>query len=105
MRLLVSGVVFGVIVVGVALAADHPGKAAYDKACKSCHSADGQGNPAIAKMMKVNLRPLGSKEVQAKSDAELTNDIIKGTGKMKPVASLAAKEASAVVGFVRTLKQ
>ena len=34
-----------------ALAADaKAGHAAYDKACKSCHGADGVPNPAIAKM-------------------------------------------------------
>ncbi len=34
------------------------GKAAYAKACKSCHGPDGAGNPAVAKMMKVEMKPL-----------------------------------------------
>ncbi len=67
------------------------GKAVYDKSCKSCHGADGKGNPAIAKVMKVELRPLGSSEVQAKSDAELKKIITDGTGKMKPIASVTGK--------------
>jgi cytochrome c5 len=41
------------------------GKAVYDKACKSCHGADGAGNPAIAKMMKVDMRDLKSADVVA----------------------------------------
>lgn len=86
-------------------AAADAGKALYDKSCKSCHGAAGEGNPAIAKAMKVPLRPLGSKEVQAKSDTELKNDIIKGVGKMKPVAGFSDKQAGDVVAFVRTLKK
>jgi mono/diheme cytochrome c family protein len=81
------------------------GQEVYDKSCKSCHGAQGQGNPAIAKMMKVTMLHLGSKEVQAKSDADLKEAITKGTGKMKPMPALSAKQLSEVVAFVRTLKQ
>jgi mono/diheme cytochrome c family protein len=81
------------------------GKAAYAKACKSCHGPDGAGNPAVAKMMKVEMKPLGSKDIQAKSDDELRAVIAKGAGKMKPVTSLSDDQASAVVAFIRTLKQ
>src|SRR6266545_2123336 len=55
----------------LACAGANEGKELYVKACRSCHGADGQGNPAIAKMMKVELRALGSQEVQSQSDAEL----------------------------------
>lgn len=79
-------------------------RAAYDKACKGCHGADGKGNPAIAKAMKVEMKALGSQEVQAKSDDDLKAAITKGTGKMKPVSSLSAAEVTQVVAFVRTLK-
>lgn len=81
------------------------GKAVFDKSCKSCHGADGAGNPAIAKMMKVTLKHLGSKEVQGKKDADLKTDITKGVGKMKPVASLSAAQVDDVVAHLRTLKQ
>lgn len=81
------------------------GKAAYAKVCKSCHGADGAGNPAVAKMMKVEMKPLGSKDVQAKSDDELKAVITKGSGKMKPVTSFTDEQVSAVVAFIRTLKQ
>ena len=40
------------------------GKAVYDSKCKICHGANGEGNPAIAKTLKVTFRPLASKEVQ-----------------------------------------
>jgi mono/diheme cytochrome c family protein len=80
-------------------------KAVYDKSCKSCHGPEGAGNPAVAKMMKVEMKALGSKEVQAKSDDDLKAVITKGTGKMKPIMSLSGDQVSAVVAFVRTLKE
>src|SRR3989304_4162385 len=77
------------------------GKAVYDKKCATCHGPDGAGKDAIAKMMKVTLRPLASKEVQAKSDAELTKDITAGNGKMKAVAGLGEPDVPHVGAFVR----
>lgn len=105
MKLLITGIICCSLGTGFATAAEPVGKGPYDKACKSCHGAEGQGNPAIAKALKVTLRHLGSKEVLAKTDAELKNDTVKGIGKMKGVTSLSAKEADDVVAFMRTLKQ
>ncbi|MGH9779331.1 MAG: c-type cytochrome [Candidatus Acidiferrales bacterium] len=80
------------------------GKRLYGTKCASCHAKDGAGNPGIAKALKVELKHLGSKEVQAKTDAELTKEILEGTGKMKAV-KLTAEDAANVVAYVRTLKQ
>ena len=61
-----------VLLTGALTAADTAaGKAAYDRACKSCHGLDGTANEKIAAAMKVEMRPLGSKEVQGLSDAAL----------------------------------
>ncbi len=80
------------------------GKEVFAKSCKACHGAEGQGNPGLAKMLKVEIPALGSKDVQAKSDAELKKVITEGKGKMKPVAGLSGKQVDDVVAFVRTLK-
>jgi mono/diheme cytochrome c family protein len=80
------------------------GKAAYDKSCKSCHGPDGAGNPAVAKMMKVDMRDLKSADIQAMSDADLMKIITDGKGKMKPVASASASAAD-VVAYLRTWKK
>jgi hypothetical protein len=56
-------------------------------------------------MLKVEMRPLGSKEVQAKTDAELKKIILEGMGKMKPVSGVDAKAADNLVDYLRTLKQ
>jgi cytochrome c6 len=81
------------------------GEAVYTAKCKSCHGADGAGNPAIAKMMNVTMKPLSSAEVQAKSDADLKTIVAAGTGKMKPVSGLAAADGDNVVAYLRTLKK
>ena len=81
------------------------GEALFAKSCKSCHGVDGQGNPTIAKMMKIEFKALGSAEVQARTDAELKTIITKGKGKMKPVGSLSSKQADDVIAYLRTLKK
>ncbi len=102
-QILSCAVLLGVLTVPVFAGATE-GKAVYDSKCKACHGATGQGNPGIAKMMKVEMRALGSKEVQAQSDADLKKIITDGKGKMKPIAGLSAQQVDDVVAFVRTLK-
>ena len=81
------------------------GKAVYDKRCASCHAAGGEGKEAIAKMFKVEMHPLGSKEVQAMSDGDLRKGITEGKGKMAAVKGLSDKELADVIAFVRSLKK
>ena len=78
------------------------GKTVFSSRCASCHGPDGAGKESIAKMFKVQMRPLGSKEVQAKNEKTLKKDILEGNGKMKPV-KLGEDEVENVVAFVRTL--
>jgi len=94
------------LVPAAATAADAAaGKAVFAAKCKTCHAEDGTGNPAIAKMMKVDLKPLGGAEVQKKSDAELKAAVSEGTGKMKAVAGVAGADLDNVVAAVRALKK
>jgi mono/diheme cytochrome c family protein len=81
------------------------GKAAFDSKCRTCHAADGAGNPGIAKALGVTLKPLGGEEVQKMSDADLKKVLTAGSGKMKPVAGLTPAQTDDVVAFVRTLKK
>ncbi|HVN06073.1 MAG TPA: cytochrome c [Bryobacteraceae bacterium] len=74
------------------------GKAVFDAKCKMCHKADGSGIPAM------KMKPLGSAEVQAKSDAELKKDITGGVGKMK-AQSVTEAQAADLVAYIRTLKK
>ncbi len=79
------------------------GKELFAKKCTSCHGAGGEGKDAIAKMMKVEMKPLASKEVQEKSEADLVKVITTGSGKMKAVADLKEKDVQDVIAFLRTL--
>jgi mono/diheme cytochrome c family protein len=81
------------------------GKEIFSKKCASCHGAAGEGKDSVAKMLKVEMRPLASKEVQARSDSDLQKVILEGNGKMKPVAGIDAKAADDVVAYLRTLKK
>ena len=75
------------------------GKAIYATKCRSCHGADGEGNPSIAKMMKVELKPLGS------STADVKKVVSEGQGKMKPVAGVSGADLDNVVAYVHSLKK
>ncbi|MCZ2150323.1 MAG: cytochrome c [Bryobacterales bacterium] len=99
-------VLFAILLAGAPLAfgGAAEGKDLFAKRCKACHGPEGQGNPGMAKMLKVTFVHLGSKEVQSKSDADLKKIITEGTGKMKPVTGLSAAQVSDVIAFVRTLK-
>jgi len=81
------------------------GKALYDRACKSCHGADGLPNATAAKTLKVEMVHLGDPKVQAFSDAELKKMVTQGVGKMKPVTNLNAAQVDDVIAHMRTFKR
>jgi mono/diheme cytochrome c family protein len=75
------------------------GKTIYTAKCKGCHGAEGEGNPNIAKTMKVEMKPLGS------SSADVKEVVSKGQGKMKPVTSVTGADLDNVAAYVKTLKK
>src|ERR1043166_9060123 len=104
MRTLIAMILMAVVVVYATpmFAADAAaGKDVYTKKCASCHGAAGEGKDSVAKLFKVELKPLTSKEIQSMSDADLKKTVLEGTGKMKPVKDVDAKAADDVVAYVR----
>ena len=79
------------------------GKDLYGKKCASCHGANGEGKEAIAKMFNVEMKPLTSKDVLSKTDADLKKVMLEGSGKMKAVKDLDAKGADDIVAYMRSL--
>lgn len=75
----------------------------FKSKCAMCHGADGKGQTAMGKTL--NLRDLGSADVQSMSDADLTNIVTNGKGKMpKYDGKLTKDQISDAVKFIRTLK-
>jgi len=101
--LAVAALAAGVFAVSGSAAGDATkGKLLYTRACQKCHAVDGNGMAAIAKALKVELKPLGGEEVQKKTDAELKKDITEGTGKMQKVAGLSEQDVADIISYVRT---
>ena len=106
MKTLVVLILMAVVLISVTplIAADTAaGKDLYGKKCASCHGANGEGKDAIAKMFNVEMKPLTSKEVLSKSDADLKKAMLEGSGKMKAVKDLDAKGADDIVAYLRSL--
>jgi mono/diheme cytochrome c family protein len=105
-RIVAAVLVLMVLAITPALAADAAaGHAVFDKKCKICHGASGEGNPGMAKALNATIQPLGSPEVQKTSDADLKKIITQGKGKMKAPAGLSEADVDNVIAFVRTLKK
>ena len=78
--------------------------ATYKSKCASCHGADGKGQTATGKKLK--MKDLGSAEVQGMSDTDLYNIIAKGKAKMPGYEkSLGADTCKALVAHIRKFKK
>ncbi len=74
----------------------------YKTNCVLCHAADGSGNSTSGKAL--GAKDLASSEVQKKSDAELTEVITKGKGKMPAFgAKLKPEEIKQLVAYIRAI--
>jgi len=94
------------IVMAIPLLADATpdGASLFKSKCAMCHGPDGSGQTPMGKSLKI--RSLGSAEVQKQSDAELTNIITNGRGKMLAYkGKLSAEEIKALVGTIRSMKK
>ena len=105
MKLVVLFLTIGVLLLSTsARAADaKAGKTVFDSKCKMCHGANGEGNAALAKTLKVTFPDFASKDVQSKADADLKKVIAEGKGKMQPIKGLTDPQVQDVIAFVRTL--
>ncbi|MBZ5653168.1 MAG: cytochrome c [Acidobacteriia bacterium] len=101
------GLLTAVVIVVVAVTGSTPlaaqdGPTLYKTKCAMCHGADGKGETPMGK--KLNIRDLGSPEVQKQTDAELTTIISKGKGKMPPFeGKLTAEQIGQVLAHIREL--
>lgn len=75
------------------------GEATYKAKCVACHGADGKGETATGKAMKV--KDFASDDVKKMSDTELSEAITAGKGKMPPFKTLTADQVKDLVGYIR----
>ena len=72
----------------------------YKAKCQMCHGANGAGNPGM------KTRDFASADVQKQSDAELTDIVTKGKGKMPAYdGKLTKDQIGDLVKWIRTLKK
>jgi mono/diheme cytochrome c family protein len=106
MRIILTTLTLAGLSATAGLAADAgAGQTVYAKSCKTCHGPDGAANPAIAKMMKVDMKDLKSPEVQAMGDDDIKTIVTNGKGKMKPVTAVSGADLDNVIAYVRSLKK
>jgi mono/diheme cytochrome c family protein len=80
------------------------GAETYKAHCSPCHGAKGNGDTMLGR--NLDLRPLGSDEVQNKSDEELFAIIRKGRNRMPAFDRRLSKDQTAdVVKYIRSLKK
>ena len=95
------------VAVGSAGAADvAKGKVIFAQKCAMCHAKDLTGNPAMAKMYKLDQSALSlvKKETQGKTDADLIVTTTKGKGRMPAQeGKLSADDIANVVAYVRSM--
>jgi mono/diheme cytochrome c family protein len=90
-----------ILVVTLAPLALADGAATYKAKCAACHGADGKGQTTMGK--KMNLRDLGSAEVQKQTDKQLHDWTADGKGKMPAYKDkLTDAEINALVAYMRT---
>lgn len=89
-------------------AAEDASKTLYAQKCSSCHAKDGKGNPAMAKMFKLEATALDltAKTTVDKKDEELIAITTTGHGKMPAYGEkLKAEQIASLVVYIRSLSK
>ncbi len=102
MLLLFLTILVSVVTPVQASSAESPGEKTFVSRCTMCHGADGAGKTMMGEKFKVP--DFHSEEVQKKTDAELTQIITDGKGKMAPYkGKLTSEQITQVVVYIREL--
>ena len=101
-KVLTIATVFAVVLSISLSAGAQDAAATFKSKCAGCHAADGTGS-AMGK--KMGAHDFTTADVQKMSDAELTDIITNGKGKMPKYGSLKPEEIKGLVAYIRTLKK
>lgn len=92
---------FGFIAISSSSVMAQDAAATFKAKCAMCHGADGKGSPTGLKM---GVHDFTSADVQKQTDAQLTETITKGKGKMPAYeGKLKDNEIKDLVAYVRSL--
>ena len=84
-----------------AQAAQTDGAGVFKAKCAMCHGPDDAGKTPMGQ--KLNIRDLRSADVQKQSDAELSQVIAQGKGRMPAFKALSATEVKLLAAHIREL--
>jgi mono/diheme cytochrome c family protein len=97
--LVAATVLAALVFLGSPAKADNTAEATYKAKCAMCHGPDGKGETATGKTMKAG--DFASADVQKMTDADLTDAISKGKGKMPAYKTFTPDQVKDLVGYVR----
>lgn len=96
-RILVTVLACGILALSASPAFADDAAATFKAKCAMCHGADGKGG-------KMGTRDFASPEVKAETDAQLTDIISKGKGKMPSYSGkLSDADIKGLVTYIRGL--
>jgi cytochrome c6 len=100
-RVIVAGSVLAAIgFLNTPARANNTAEATFKAKCAMCHGADGKGETATGKAMKV--KDFASEDVQKMSDEDLSDTISKGKGKMPAYKTFTPEQVKDLAAYVRT---
>ncbi|MFI5070389.1 MAG: c-type cytochrome [Terriglobales bacterium] len=102
-RRLIQGSILFSLAFSIPMHAQPDAAAIFKTNCVLCHSADGSGNSSTGKAL--HAKDLRSDEVQKQSDAELSEAITKGKGKMPAFGAKIHPDVTKLVAYIRGLKK
>jgi mono/diheme cytochrome c family protein len=91
-----------ILTLSSSVCAQNASETLYKSKCVACHGADGTGSATGKKM---GVHDFTTADVQKMSDAELTDVITNGKGKMPKYGSLKSEDIKGLVAYIRTLKK
>lgn len=89
----------GLVFLSTPTRADNTAEATYKAKCAMCHGADGKGETATGKTMKV--KDFASEEVQKMSAEDLGEAISKGKGKMPAYKAFTPEQVKDLAAYVK----
>ena len=94
-------VVLSMVFASLVLNAQSGGDALYKSKCQSCHGANGNPSPALAKSM--NIKAANDPSIKKLTLDQILATVKNGKNKMKPVGGLSDDQAKSAAAYFKSL--